>query len=166
MKQDSSSCLETTVNAVVRPAVSVVLEHGTPSISVRIEGEVRVMIIGTGSNISIVQPGLSKSEVRHTDMRPYGITGETLDVNGRQAVSFILGGREFNHQFLVCSLPTDADGLLGMDFLTPCRRATQKCVITVPCVDGSRISAFFTRRLAHAFHTWSGSLIASRLSPA
>jgi hypothetical protein len=29
-------------------------------------------------------------------------------------------------------------------FLTPCRRATQKCVITVPCVvDGSRISAFF-----------------------
>ena len=29
--------------------------------------------------------------------------------------------------------------------LTPCRRATQKCVITVPCVvvDGSRISAFF-----------------------
>ena len=29
-------------------------------------------------------------------------------------------------------------------FLTPCRRAKQKCVITVPCVvDGSRISAFF-----------------------
>ena len=28
--------------------------------------------------------------------------------------------------------------------LTPCRRVTQKCVITVPCVvDGSRISAFF-----------------------
>jgi len=51
--------------------------------------------------------------------------------------------------------------------LTPCRRATHKCVITVPCVvDGSRISAFFTRRLAHAFATCSGSLIASRLSPA
>jgi len=29
----------------------------------------------------------------------------------------VLGGREFNHQFLVCSLPTDADGLLGMHFL-------------------------------------------------
>jgi len=93
------------------------LEHGTPSISLRIEGEDRVMIIDTGSNISIVQPGISKSEVRHTDMRPYGLTGETLDVKGCQAVSFVLGGREFNHQFLVCSLPTDADGLLGMDFL-------------------------------------------------
>ena len=50
-------------------------------------------------------------------MRPYGVTGETLDVKGRQAVSFVLGGREFNHQFVVCSLPTDAEGLLGMDFL-------------------------------------------------
>jgi hypothetical protein len=117
VKQDSFSRLEATVNAVVRSAVSVALEHGTPSISLRIEGEDRVMIIDTGSNISIVQPGISKSEVRHTDMRPYGVTGETLDVKGRQAVSFVLGGREFNHQFLVFSLPTDADGLLGMDFL-------------------------------------------------
>ena len=54
---------------------------------------------------------------RLTDIRPYGVTGETLGVKGRQAVSFVLGGREFNHQFLVCSLPTDAEGLLGMDFL-------------------------------------------------
>jgi len=29
----------------------------------------------------------------------------------------VLGRREFIHQFLVCSLPTDADGLLGMDLL-------------------------------------------------
>ena len=116
MKQDSSYRLEATVNAVVRPAVSVALEHGTPSISVRI-GEVRVMIIDTGSNISIVQSGITKSEIRHTDMRPYGVTGENLDVKGRQAVSFVLVGREFNHQFLVCSLPTDAEGLLGMDVL-------------------------------------------------
>jgi len=116
VKQDSSSRLEATVNAVTRPAVSVALEHGTPSISVQIEGKVRVLIIDTGSNISILQPGVSKSEVRHMVMRPYGVTGETLDVKGRQAVSFVLGGREFN-QFFVCSLPTDAEGLLGMDFL-------------------------------------------------
>ena len=59
MKEDSSSRLVATVNAVTRPAVSVALEQGTPSISVRI-GEVRVLIIDTGSNISIVQPGVSK----------------------------------------------------------------------------------------------------------
>ena len=50
-------------------------------------------------------------------MRPYEVTGEILDVKGRQAVSFELGGREFNRQFLVCSLPTEAEVLLGMDFL-------------------------------------------------
>jgi hypothetical protein len=50
-------------------------------------------------------------------MRPYGVTGETQDINGRQAVSFVLGGHEFNHQYLVCSLPTEAEVLLGMDFL-------------------------------------------------
>ena len=65
MKEDSSPRLEATVNAVIRPAVSVALEHGTPSISLRIEGEDRVMIIDTGSNISILQPGISKSEIRH-----------------------------------------------------------------------------------------------------
>ena len=29
----------------------------------------------------------------------------------------MLDGREFSHTFLVCSLPTDAAGLLGTDFL-------------------------------------------------
>jgi hypothetical protein len=116
VKEDSSSRLEATVNAVIRPTVSVELERGTPSVAVKI-GEERVMIIDTGSNISILQPGISTSVIRHTDMRPYGVTGETLDVKGRQAVSFVLGGCEFNHQFLVRSLPTEAEGLLGMDFL-------------------------------------------------
>jgi len=85
LKEDSSSRLDTTVNAVIRPAVSGALEHGPPSISVRIE-QVWVLIIDTGSNISILQQGISKSKVRLTDMRPYGVTGETLDVKGRKAV--------------------------------------------------------------------------------
>ena len=32
-------------------------------------------------------------------MRPFGVTGETLDVKGRQALSFLLGGREFHQTF-------------------------------------------------------------------
>jgi hypothetical protein len=49
--------------------------------------------------------------MRLAEMRPYGVTRETLDVKGRQSASFVLDGREFNHQFLACSLPTDAAGL-------------------------------------------------------
>ena len=87
VKEDRSFRLQATKNAVTRRAVSVALDHGTSSISVRIEGKVRVLIIDTGSNISRLQPGVSKSEVRLTDSRPYGVTGETLDVKGHQAVS-------------------------------------------------------------------------------
>jgi hypothetical protein len=117
VKEHSSSRLEATVHAVIRPAVSVALKHGTSFISVQIEGEMKVLIIDTGSKISILQLGVSKSVMRHTDMRPYGDTGETLHVKGRQAVSFVLGGKEFNYEFSVCSLPTKGEGNLGMDFL-------------------------------------------------
>jgi len=69
VKEDNSYRLEATVNAVIRPAVSVALAHGTPSVSVRTE-EVRVLIIEPSNKILILQPGVSKSEVRLTDMRP------------------------------------------------------------------------------------------------
>ena len=52
-----------------------------------------------------------------THIRPYGVTGETLNIKGQQTVSFLVDGREFTHTFLVCSLPTDAAGLLGTELL-------------------------------------------------
>jgi hypothetical protein len=75
------------------------------------------MIVYNGSNISILQPGISKSEMKFTDPRPYGLTGETLDVKGHQTVSFVLSGRKFNHQFWGFSFPTETAGLLGLFFL-------------------------------------------------
>jgi hypothetical protein len=45
------------------------------------------------------------------------VTGKQLEIQGIQEVTFHLNGREFSHQFCVCSLPTDADGIIGMDFL-------------------------------------------------
>jgi hypothetical protein len=97
--------------------VSVQLEHGTPFISVDIEGVSRSLILDTSSNISILQPDVSQSDMRVTTEKPYGVTGETLDIKGQQSISFVLNGREFNHSFLVCSLPTNMAGLLGMDFI-------------------------------------------------
>jgi hypothetical protein len=77
----------------------------------------RSLIVDTGSSVSILQPRVSSSEVKVTSLKPYGVTGEALDIKGRQAVSFELGGREYNHTFLVCALPTEAAGLLGTDFV-------------------------------------------------
>jgi hypothetical protein len=53
--------------------------------------------------------------VKVTSLKPYGVTGKTLYMKGRQAVSFELGEREY-HTYFVCALPTEAAGL-GTDFL-------------------------------------------------
>jgi hypothetical protein len=45
------------------------------------------------------------------------VTGEVLDIKGLQSVSISMKGREYIHAFLVCSLPSEAAGLLGTDFL-------------------------------------------------
>jgi hypothetical protein len=52
-----------------------------------------------------------------TVLKPFGVTGEFLDVKGRQDVYLEIGGRQFHQTFLVCSLPTDAAGLIGTNFL-------------------------------------------------
>ena len=117
MKDDSSSHLNPPDNAVVRHMVTVMLEHGTPFIWVDIEGVRRSLILDTGSNISILQPGVSKSDISVTTVKPYGVTGEALEIRGQQSVTVKFSGREFSHNFFVCSLPTEAAGLLGMDFL-------------------------------------------------
>jgi hypothetical protein len=56
------------------------------------------------------------SNDRVTAVKPYGVTGEKLNVKGRRCVTFLLGGKTFKH-FLVCPLPTESDGLIGTDFL-------------------------------------------------
>ena len=93
------------------------MEHGTPLIKADIEGEDRSLIVDTGSDVSILQPGISRANMRSSTLRPYGVTGETLDVRGKQKVALDIGGKKFDHTFLVCPLPTEAAGLLGTDFL-------------------------------------------------
>jgi hypothetical protein len=117
VSEDKYLRVKTPANAVMAPFDSILLERGTSSILVDIEGVNRRLILDTGSNISIMQPGISRRDVRVTPLKPFEVTGEALDVSGQQNISFTIGGRAFNHIFLVCSLPTEAAGLLGTDFM-------------------------------------------------
>ena len=83
MKEDSSFRLASYENAVKNPVVVISVEHGTPSVTVCIEEETRRLIIDTGSTVSILQPGISKSKLNVTDLKPFGVTGEDLDIKGR-----------------------------------------------------------------------------------
>ena len=55
---DSSYYLDAPDNGVAKSTVSVLLEHGTPTISVEVEGVSRSLILDTSSNVSKLQPGI------------------------------------------------------------------------------------------------------------
>jgi hypothetical protein len=99
VSEDSSLRLKTPANAVMAPFDSILLERGTPSIVVDTEGVIRRLILDTGSNISIMQTGISRSDVRTTPQKPFGMTGEALDVRGQQTISFTIGGRKLSTSF-------------------------------------------------------------------
>jgi hypothetical protein len=88
-----------------------------PAITIEIEGEARRMILDSGSSISILREGVSKSEVKNSPLKLYGVTGEALRIFGQQTISFVLGGHFYDHTFVISELPTEATGILGMDFL-------------------------------------------------
>jgi hypothetical protein len=112
--EGSSLHLYAPENAVNRPTVLILLEHGTPTIRAEIGVQRYLILDTTGSNILILQPGISRSDLRCTSIKPYGVTGETLEIRGQQTVSFVVDEHEFKHSFYVCSLPIKAAGLLGM----------------------------------------------------
>ena len=81
-------------------AVPKLLERGIPYLTVDIEGA-RRLIVDTGYNVSILKPGVASSDIRATHLKTFGVTGETLEVRGRQSVTFELDGREVKHSFLL-----------------------------------------------------------------
>jgi len=117
VEDDSSHRLAVPEKAVTVKSVTTEMEHGTPAIKADIEGMESSLIIDTSSDVSILKPEISNANIRVTTLRPYGVTGENLEVKGRQTVSLGLVGRTFYHTFLVCPITTEAAGLLGTDFL-------------------------------------------------
>jgi hypothetical protein len=75
------------------------------------------MILDSRSSISILREGVSKSELKNSPLKPYGVTGEALRILGQQTVSFVLGSHTYDHTFVISELPTEATGILGIDFL-------------------------------------------------
>jgi hypothetical protein len=97
--------------------VTVQSRAGTPTVEVEIADTRGEFVLDTWSGISLIQPGVYSTKVKHTNVSPFGVIGKELEIKGVQDVLFHLGGKKFSRQFCVCSLPTGADGILGTDFL-------------------------------------------------
>lgn len=104
-------------NAVDRHSAKISWDRSTPTLFVTLEGCKRRFILDTGSNISLIQPGISSEEVQTTDLIPFGVTGDKLEIQGEQEIVFAVNKVKYKHQFLVCKLPTKHAGILGVDFL-------------------------------------------------
>jgi hypothetical protein len=94
------------------------LVAGAPAIQATVSGSHRAFIVDTSSSISLIQLGVCSSEVTPSNLSPFGVTGNELEILGVQEVEFYLNDRRFCHHFCVCSLPTHADGNVEMDFLS------------------------------------------------
>ena len=58
------------------------MEQGKPTVHIELEGMQRNLIVDTGSNVSILQPGMSRRDVLGKTTKPYGVTREVLDIKG------------------------------------------------------------------------------------
>jgi hypothetical protein len=92
-----------------------------PVITVTIAGQERKLIIDTGSSISMIQPGVCSGRLKPTDVTPLGVTGDELQIKGELWVKLQIGNQLYHHQFCVCTMATEAHGILGLDFLSKYR---------------------------------------------
>jgi len=72
--------------------------------------------VDTGSNISLIQPGVCSSEVRATSISRFGVTCDKLEMKGVQDVQVNLSDRNYLYKFLFFLYSNRRDGNIGMDF--------------------------------------------------
>ena len=56
------------------------LLRSKPTVRVNIRGVIREFIVDSGSNVSLIQPGIYRSEVRSSSTTSFGVTGDELDM--------------------------------------------------------------------------------------
>jgi len=64
-----------------------------------------------------MKPGISSSELQHTQTAAKGITGNKLKTTGTQFITFRVGSKTFSHEFLIAPLDVEYSGILGVDIL-------------------------------------------------
>jgi len=76
-----------------------------------------MILVDTGSSLSLIQPGVCTSIVSRATVTSYGVTGDELRVKGEQRVTYTIKGETYTHDFCVCNVATEADTILGTDLL-------------------------------------------------
>jgi hypothetical protein len=116
-REDSACYLSSFQNAVEYQVVNLGDLNNAPVIRATVGGRQRIVLIDTGSSVSLIQPGVCTSKLRRSSVTPFGVTGDELQLKGEQYVKFCVQGQTYSHSFCVIKLSTDADAIVGTDFL-------------------------------------------------
>jgi len=71
------------------------------------EGKRHLMLVDSGASLSVMKPGISSSKVRPTLTAAKGITSKKLRVTGTQIITFQVGSKTFEHEFLIAPFEVD-----------------------------------------------------------
>ena len=84
-------------------------------VTVRISGKEVPMMIDTGSEVTVVRPGILENELENWGGKLRGVSGHTVRVEGWATVKVELGSKSEMCSVMVADL--GRDGILGMDVL-------------------------------------------------
>ena len=86
-------------------------------LEILIEGKRHFVLVDSGASLSVIKPGISSSELLPTQTAAKGITGNKLRITRTQIITFCVGSKTFEHEFLTAPLEVDYSGVLGVDVL-------------------------------------------------
>ena len=86
-------------------------------LEIEIEGKSHLVLVDSGTSLSVMKPGISSSELQPTQTAAKGITGNKLKTTGTQIITFWVGNKTFKHEFLIAPLDVVCSGILGVDIL-------------------------------------------------
>ena len=86
-------------------------------LEIEMEGKIHLVLVDSGVSLSVMKPGISSSNVQPSLTAAEGITGKKLRVTGTQIITFRVGSKTFEHEFLVAPLEVNYRGILGVDIL-------------------------------------------------
>jgi len=86
-------------------------------LEILIKGKRHFVLVDSGTSLSVIKLGISSSELLPTQTAAKRITGKKLRITGTQIITFRVGSKTFEHEFLIAPLEVDYSGVLGVDVL-------------------------------------------------
>jgi len=81
-------------------------------LEIEMERKRHLVLVDSGASLNVMKPGISSSKVQPTLTAAKGITVKKLRVTGTQVITFRVGSKIFEREFLIAPLEMEYSGIL------------------------------------------------------